>query len=391
MNTLLDYWQSKKSWQNTMPFCTIYKSKDSGEKDISLKSLLSKEKKLTFNPKAPVGFNEIDIVPISDEIPEDRKYLTEPLTKNSNSLNENAKELLSALKIFLKHVWDSSKFHLVTCSAGMDSRILAWTLSQLRDEMGEEWLGDIHFRCHEPEGPLFKQAMALMKWKKDQYSVYKENAIGKPDYYNTGDFSVDSNAFFRPTIQFYDDIVKSKDEKNTILINGLCGGEIFSYPLFKQRASSENRYLDLVSNTVAIRTNFSKIYNKWHDVLMPFISYLYLDTAFRVPSHEMYWIQNKHKQERDSVRSKMMTHFPDNVPFFIGHSYNLVISKKRIEYMKKSYRSSKFFRDFKAHSLVKNAKAWEIYKNRDNRQLFNRGQIDLKLYGLATVYENVTR
>jgi len=386
--TKLEEWRDKRSWRITLPLCPIYVSKTTGEKDVSLSALCSKERNLTLSPEA--GFKEIDIADPREEVSPEYRYLTHPVKTILDTPENLAKKLVKKVEEYLVELWDSNRFHLVMCSAGIDSRIVSWILTGLRNKMGKDWLGDIHFRCHGFEGSIFKQIMKKQKWKEEQYSVYKDGKQDKPDYYNIGDFSIDVNAFHAPTADFFDDIVEIKGEENIVLVSGVGGGELFCYPLYAHRRFTDNRFEDLFDNTCEIQPRFCKEYNRWCDILTPYLGYKYLDVAFRVPKEHFRWIF-VNGQKIDLMRATMLKLFNDDVPLYVGHRYNLKISGNSANYMKEEYINSKFYRDFKHLDYVRDAKPWAVYQDFAGYTDVEPNSLDLKLYGYATMYKNVKR
>ncbi len=398
--TVLEEWRKKKSYKHTMPLFRVYKSKATGRRDILLSKRIGKEKTLNLLPDR--GFNQFEVCNYKPEINRNYLYLTSSLPKLDLSTPEFAKRLVKEVENYLISLWDSNKFHLVLCSAGMDSRIISWVLAELRDKQGKDWVGKIHFRCHEPEGSLFKTIMKRQGWDASQYSVYNDGQFNKPDYYaKMGDFDSDANGYVAPMSEFWDDIIKKEDEKNTVLVTGSCGGEQFSYPLFRHWKFTDNRYADLVNNTRGIMLTVHRATWKWRDILAPFLSYNFLDMAFRVPRKLFKWVEMpcvsitrtfRDWQKRDFMRSAMVKVFKDDIPLYVGHGYNLKVSPGRAEYMKQKFLGSKLYRDYKHLSWVKDAKPWLLYRNYRmedvNKVISSSGA---KLYGLATCYERSDR
>lgn len=387
MVSVLEGWRGRRSWKLTLPLCPIYKSRTTGQRDISLSSLCSKERKLTLNPDT--GFEEIAIATPKDEINPKYIHLINQTEKIRDTPENYAKKLVEKVEDYFAQLWNSNRFHLVICSAGMDSRVISWVLANLREKMGKDWVGDIHFRCHGYEGPTFKEIMRKQRWKSQQYSVYKEGKEEQTDYYNIGDFNVDTNAFNGPTVDFFDDIVERVGEKDIALVSGVCGGEIFCYPLYSHRRFTENRFQDLFHNAQEIQNRFCKEYNRWGDILVPYLGYEYLDTAFRIPREYFRWI-DLNGQKIDLMRGTMVKLFNDGVPFFMGHRYNMRISRARARYLKEKYLNSKFYRDFRHLDFVREATPWTDCRGISETDK-EPNSTDLKLYGYATMYENVKR
>jgi len=396
MPELLAEWRRKRSWKSTLPICRIYQSKKTGTRGMSLRRMCSMEPQLTLTK---TGFSEIRTLDRTPEVNPDYEYLTHPLPRFTHKKPADiAKLLIKKMENYLVNNWDSDSPHLMLCSGGLDSRILSWVLAGLRDRRGRDWLGSIHFRCFQPEGPLFKQAMKVQGWHPSEYSVWRPDRFNSPDYFDIGDFTKNGNAFYQPMAEFWSDIVPLEGERDTVLITGSGGGEIFSYPLFRHWQFTENRYSDLVSNTQSIFTSVHRAYHRWADILSPYLGYGYLDTAFRVPRQYFTKVPARcfstvppynRWQWRDRMRMAMLNLFKDDTPLFVGHEYNLRISKKRAAYMKRMYRGSRFYGDYGHLGYVRDAEPWKPYLSGTVSQILK--SLDAKLYGYAAMYEGVGR
>lgn len=398
MPEMLKKLRKKRSWQLTLPLVRMYASRKHNRKGMSLRAMCRLEKKLTLNRET--GFNEFVTCNIKPEIPPERRYLTRPMPRYTASVTpaKIAKMLIAEMEKYFVELWDSNRFHLVFCSGGLDSRIMSLVLARLRRKKGKRWLGDIHFRCHEPEGQLFKKSMAKQGWKPSEYSVYKEGRFRGLDYFSIGKFNRDVNAFHRPLAEFWDDLLTTKEERKTVLVTGSGGGELFSYPLFKHWKFTANRYEDFVYNTRAIVISVHRTYNRWNDVLSPFLAYGYLDKAFRVPKKYFKWVKaecfstvNPYKgwQKRDLMRMALFNQLRGELPLFVGHEYNLKISGATADYMRKKYRGSKFYRDFGHLDYVARAQPWVPYVQGKVNEILKSP--DAKLYGYAAMYQGVKR
>lgn len=380
----LEYCQSLESWDETLPLMPVYYSKKTGYYDISLANVCKREKKLTLDLESKTGFEEID-VKYADVNPE-YEHLTGILPKEKRTLKGFSQSLLDAVEEYLLKLWNPTKFHLITHSAGRDSRIISYVLAKLRDKMD---MGDFHFRCHGWEGEIFKQVMEEQGWHPSQYSVYKDGRLEEPDYF-VQKFSQNINGFNRPNIEFWDDILSDADRQNTVLVSGQNGGEIFSYPIRDGKAFTENRYEDYQYNNLSVFYATTLIHNNWADALMPFASYKYLDIAFRMDKKHFWWVNGEFNN--DAVRNEMLDLLGNKLPFVTGHKYNLKISKETANQMKKDYRASKFYKDFPI-DIVRNATPWVVYENNDIEAIGRASKIyeddfGLKLWGLATMYEH---
>lgn len=373
--TLYSEVKKKKSWQNTLPFPPVYYSKRTNEEDLDLAALCSREPRLTLLRNE---FSEIGIRHSSEVMDQKQRHLVTTLEKDqSMTISSVSIQLVNALKSYFKKTWDSSHYHLVLCSGGLDSRIMSWILRDLREEMGRNWLGDIHFICHHPEGTIFKEAMKLQGWNQYEYSIHKETQNQSADYYDLGNWNDNPNAFCQIVLRFWDGVVPQHKEKETVLISGAAGGEILHYPLARKLGHLENRYNDLLQHMPAPHVNFARFYANWHDVLFPFISYDYLNIAFRIP-HKLFIRQTP--RGADKIRIAMLSRWKDNIPCHIGHQYNFTPSQSRIKYIKSHYLGSKFYRDFKHIDYVKNAAPWKYKKIKE---------YDTYLYSYAAMYEHV--
>ena len=372
--TLLTEWQAKPSWNETLPICPVYISKASGRMDISLARLCMMEKELTLNPE--YGFEQFSF--------EDPRLLINPVWRRlakptmpflETGLDEVVALLSGALISYLEELWDPNIFHLVFCSAGLDSRNLSWRLAELRDRMGKDWIGDIHFRCHEPEGADFKKAMARQGWKPEQYSVWKEGQPQSGDCFDMGNFQDNINAYSKMLIRFSDDVVPPEREKETCLVLGMMGGEGLQYPLWQ--GYSENRLNDLYRYAQFPTWSMCREYNRWGDILMPYLSYKYLDILFRVPRRLFRYAGRE--RTHDVIRKMLLERFHDPVPCHYGHQYGFYFSETREDYIRKCWRASRLYNDYSGLHFVRCASPW----------LTPYDSQDAKLYSYATMYETI--
>jgi len=394
MNNILEQWRHKKSWGLTFPFCPIYVSKKTGEKDIFLTNLLSKEDRLTLSLRDS-GFNEIGVDWLSGEIPSEYQYLTQPQARIEGIAPEHlASLLLQRIYQYFISVWDSSKFHIVLTGGGLDSRILCYVLTLLREKLGPNWIGDIHFRCCEPESPIFRKLMERQQWPEGCYSVYKEGRIMEKDYFeDLYNFEDNVNAFHLSHLNFYHDLEKYLNLKfsDVQVVSGNGGGEIFDYPSRMSQIDPNNPFANLKKYFEVGRFNFLYDYIKWGDILLPYLSYSYLDLAFRTPKKLMdQSIKvdgvsgldfNIKKVSTGLMRIEMLKLLGDDLPYYQGHFYNTKISESKRAYVKDAWLKSRFYNDFKDVKEVSEATPQTM-----NWQ--NLG-LDNQLYSLATVYQGI--
>jgi hypothetical protein len=325
-------------------------------------------------------FHEIRMLSPAEKINPEYKQILEPMSPFKGSIKEFTARLKAALRKYIVTVWDSSKPHLFFHSSGYDSRILSGILMELRDEFGEEWIGDIHFRCHQPEGSGFLEIMKREKWIPSQYSVWK----GPPtDHYDLGNPVVDVNGFADYVIgmNFWRDIIPFGDELNYVVITGIGGGEFSNYPVNRRPKKNIhwcknqlfNQYLNFLS-----RGGFSIGHKKkiFDGVLTPFLSYSFLEEALKMPSRFL----KKVLKSTDMVRHYILETFePDLINIsYIGHAYNFKFSAAREAEMWKHWRSSRFYRDYEHIPSVKNV-----------NPLNRKNKFNACMYGFATVYEKI--
>lgn len=378
-------WMNTLSWERTVSRYPLYRSRETGKTSFYLGELIKEEATLTLD--LDHGFKEIEVIPARYTLtPQKREELT-PQRDPSMTREEHASGLIDAAKEYLRVVWDGDRPHLIFCSGGMDSRIISLLLKELREENGREWMGHLHFRCHEPEGVFFKRMIRKQGWRQDEYSILKEGNDTGSDYYFLGDFTTDVNAYYRPAANFWYDLYPPGEEKNVVLIMGLMGGEQHGYPIIKQR-SGGSRLDDFFHFGRASQFGLSRIVAKWGEVYFPFMDYEYVKRANAIPEEHLTMVMTPHGQQRDAMRTEIVRLLGNKDPFFIGHRYNLMMSSGRIEAMKTAWLGSKLYRDFQHESIVRDARPWEAYGTNGPQEIMSRS-VALKLFGLATTYEGV--
>ncbi len=332
------------------------------------------EKELTLNVE--YGFQEITFQDPREVISPRWRHLTEPLPPMHVSLEEVVKLLDLEITSYLRDLWDPNRFHLIFCSAGMDMRNISWRLAELRDEMGKDWLGDLHFRCHHPEGEAFMKVMARQGWKREQYSVWNPGQPQSGDYFDMGNFNDNINAYSKMLLRFSDDIAPPEKEKEVCLVLGMMGGEGLQYPLWQRY--SANRLNDLYRYAMFPTWAFSREYNRWGDILMPYISYKYLDVLFRIP--RSFFRYASRDRTYDVMRSMLLARFHDPIPCHYGHQYDLEFSQGRKDYIQDCWQRSSFYNDYASIPFVRDARPWLASMMHST---------DAKLYSYATMYEQI--
>lgn len=373
----LEHHKSNKSWYDTLSLGCVYKSKTTEKMDICLANLVSKEEKLTLNPNS--GFEEIYPVPVGDLINPKYTHLKESYNKLSGiTPKEFSEELIKRIKNYLKSNWDSSKKHIQFHSGGLDSRILSYVLRDLREEMGKDWIGDIHFRCHKPEEDIFNQVMEDQGWDKSQYSVYWADKPFNGDYFNWYDFNFDANGFLDNGILFWDDLLSyDAFHADVVVITGWCGGEILNYPLWQGYPG--NIFNFLISNILYPNVRIASFYNHFGEILAPYIAYDVMDWEFQAP-RDLYTLYPGKDGYHDLIRETTLKEiFKDTRDCNVGHIYKFDVSQARRDYIKDKFLNSKFYKDFKHLDFVAKADPWAL-------RGFNT--LESKLYGYATMYKN---
>ena len=310
---------------------------------------------------------------VNANVPEKYMYLTQPTVKDVSSVEEAASTLLQKLYEYFINNWNPHEHHVVLASGGADSRILLWTLQHLDESMD---LGEFKVICSEPEGALFCKAMQQHGWPEKLYSVWNDGHFVEDDYFRIGNFDTNVNAFNAPQIEFWPAGV----ERESTLVMGLCGGEILDYPTGKTGYPTDNRFEDLLHMYAPYQLDLYQTYATWKRVLLPYLSYGYLDAAFRIDKN--CFKRGSHAgQSMDAIRARMLALLGDTTPCYTGHVYNWNYSQRQAEYIRQRWQASRLYKDFKHLAFVKSAMPWTT-SGVEQRKVY-----DMRLYGLATAYE----
>lgn len=285
-------------------------------------------------------------------------------------------DLLKAVKEYFLLTWDDSP-KLVLHSSGLDSRIISTALAELRDEKGLDWIGDIHFRCHQPEGDVFNEIMSIQKWDKKYFSVWEGP---EHDYYDVGNDQYALNGWqnYNQAMNYWSDIVPMAMEKKYTLING-WGGEIFKYRDKFEKGDghhSSHPGLDLMSYS-NYREWESLYMCRFKNVLMPFFSHNYMALSMNIPADRCIWndvskTDNVRKGILQCSRYSGVAALPN-----VGHDYVWNISKERKEQMYKKWNESSFY------------KKYGIKNNLYTLDLDNMYGWDAAAWGFMTAYEKI--
>lgn len=256
-------------------------------------------------------------------------YMLEEQPEFNGTFSRFIELLRDALKESIRSMWDPGERHLVFHSSGYDSRCLSLALAELRDEGFE--LGEIHFRCHQPECPEFVDIMQREGWREDQYSCYRGP---EEDCYNVGTTeSVNGWAGYHQQMNWWSDL-----GDDWVNVNG-WGGEIFKY--VAMGGSPKIACTTLNTNRIDGYRAWEGAWNtRFVDMLEPHMGYEYLKVAIKVRRE---WCKLL-APDVDKIRPNLAAAFNYYLPAPRGtHSYIFNISAARREEMKKLYRESKFY------------------------------------------------
>lgn len=325
-------------------------------------------------------FPEIEIVKdMRDKLPKKHKALTSVRPDEGIDFSPLVQDMKKALKAYFVKNWDSKARKLCFHSAGFDSRIISGILTELRDEKGEDWIGDIHFRCHQPEEIPFMEIMKLQGWREDQYSVWENTP---EDHYNIGRTTQILNGFSPVTHQmdFSSDILSDDEKKNTILILGFNGGEFWNYyavgnPRVKHVNYCINPNINRWMGYFAEEGEWVSMYAyEYKDILAPFLSCDYLKLASLMPDKYVLSVNPTLDSVRRAILETMSVNTVDIEYGF--HKYTWGISEVTKEKMADWYVNSKFY------------KAYGIKVSMDNIATNIAGH-DGKLWAFSLMYEKI--
>lgn len=122
-------------------------------------------------------FREVDVLK-SHDVLTDAQYKLIKMNPSTSTLDENGSKdaILAAIKKSIADNWHPDKFHLVHHSSGLDSRMISWSIKQLYQESGDEWLGSgLLFACFGPEWEAFENIMRYEGWPTEKYFSIPNN------------------------------------------------------------------------------------------------------------------------------------------------------------------------------------------------------------------------
>lgn len=322
-------------------------------------------------------FIGVRFLTLEESIPPSYEHLLNPLKITENVLSAYARNLRYALIMYWQSVLVPDQKYIVFHSAGFDSRIMSLSLMEYR-EMGYKHITDnIHFRCHQPEGPMFMEIMKRQGWDSKQYSVYSGPT---DDYYDIGRPDLPLNGWqnYNQQMNFWADIIPESDEKNWILISGL-GGEIFKFiaqaktnnainKQYTQPHHCNNKIMNMFYEHYPFHGEWEGYWRRrFKELLLPFFSYIYLTFSLKVNPDFCIFDGEKDTVRSEVVKSYITTHKTDCFNITYGHhDYSWNISQQRKDTIKNSFFNSKFWQQNKSKlpppqqlDFTKNLYGWE--------------------------------
>ena len=308
-------------------------------------------------------------------LPDEQKHLIRQPKYKNPSVKDLAIDIRVSLKRYFQKVIQGDHY-IVFHSAGFDSRITSLVMMELRDE-GHD-MSRVHFRCYQPEGPIFMEIMQRQGWDRGQYSVYEGP---DEDHYDIGrpDRPLNGWQNYNQQMNFWSDIVKN--EKEWIAITGV-GGELWKFMAAKNPkylpARTPNQSLNLFLNRYPGEGEWEGYYRRvFKDVYLPFLSFDYLNVSlFNIPEVSF-------DGKRDNVRMEVVRSFIDshgidclNIKYGV-HDYSWNVSRQRKRFITDWFYESLLYKEYKKY----------IPKFLDfHTDLYG---YEAKLWGFATLYENV--
>jgi hypothetical protein len=297
-------------------------------------------------------FKEVKNIAMSGKVPDKYKGILDEQKIYAGTFDEFVNELKQSIKKYLVRVWNSKKQKLFLHSAGYDSRIISGCIMELKEERGDDWLGPIHFRCHQPEGEMFVEIMKRQGWSPEQYSLW-EDTKGPENHYNLGRLEP-VNGFMGVVQQydFFSDLVDKYGAENIVMIGGIYGGEMFDYPSrakkhFKAFKYCDNKWLRSLGNYMLYEGGtVTKYFNDHAYAIFPYLSFEYLKVATTCPNKFVTRDLSKGLEWPDDIRLAILKSFEVdlvNIPYG-RHKYTWNITPERWDEMRDFYLGSKFYK-----------------------------------------------
>jgi len=91
-------------------------------------------------------FKEVQTVPFYEAATEETlDFMRTRFERHAIPEKKFAYRLYQAVYDSIRANWDSEKFHVVSISSGFDTRLIALIISRLRENNGDEWIGNLVF------------------------------------------------------------------------------------------------------------------------------------------------------------------------------------------------------------------------------------------------------
>ena len=368
----------KDSFRNTYHRGILKDNHDNYDYDFV--RIARKQSVLTFktkflNPQYKPFYWETPFKELVYTSPEERvipqyRYMLTDLPVTELGIEEFTQRVVDGIKAYLRETLPGINC-LMLHSGGYDSRILSCCMRDLWLDEGLRF--NIHFRCHQPEEPMFLEIMKRQGWDKSFYSVYPGQ---KDNYYNIGLKENTLNGWqnYNQSMNFWSDI--TDNEKEYTLMTGLSG-ELFKYIALhgkeKYPARCGNDNLNILAQYNPDEGQWDTLYmKKFNDLVMPLYSYTYLNEALRVNPK---WC--KFNGETDEVRIETTRRFRYNctdIPYG-RHSYSWSLDNDFFKSVYNEFYASKFYKQF--GKWIKRPNFKNLYK------------WDAKMWGFMTVYDKL--
>ena len=174
-----------------IPMKQVYCNVETGERSTDYASLLPDRLTLdkTFTAsrfkrrtERRTLFREVVTAPLGDLVTPALRGLFN-LKRDRDFSGAVLVEMRALLRDAVERSWRPDLFHVVMHSSGFDSRGISWTIKELVEEKGEEWLGPgVLFLCSIREGAEFKKIMKHEGWDESRYAVVKDG-VPMSEYY----------------------------------------------------------------------------------------------------------------------------------------------------------------------------------------------------------------
>ena len=222
--------------------------------------------------------------------------------------------------------------------------------------------------------------MVAQGWNKNEYSVYKEGRFDEIGYFTRlHDVTNNPNGFYHSTLDFFHDILEGNhlSPSDVQLLDGNCATEVLDKPARYPNSDMSNPYRMLKRWIAQLKGVFSRDYLTWDSVLMPYISYEFLDVAFRLSREWHTLVTLPNGQLQPAIQMEMLRILGDKCSLYLGHKYNFNVKRDKRESMVKWWSHSRFLHDFSDHDIVRTV----------NPSKMQWGTLENKVYNLALTYD----